>query len=184
MTNPTGPTGPTNPAMPAATGRRFVDGDDTYIQFVRTFRAPIEDVWAAVTESDRLARWLGSWTGDPATGSVLFQMLFEGDEVPQEHFAIDECTPPCRLRITTSMPHDGESPEHWRLRLDLSEEGGVTTLTFAQDVPDPTMATSVGPGWDYYLDRMVVAEAGGDVANVDFDAYYPALSEHYRREFS
>ena len=30
--------------------------------FERTFRAPIEDVWAAVTESDRLARWIGEWT--------------------------------------------------------------------------------------------------------------------------
>ena len=29
-----------------------------------TFRAPIEDVWAAVTEPERLARWIGTW---PAT---------------------------------------------------------------------------------------------------------------------
>lgn len=180
----TRPTTPSTPAAPTATGRRYVDGDATYVQFVRTFRAPITDVWAAVTESDRLARWLGSWTGDPATGSVLFQMLFEGDEVPQEHFAIDECTPPYRLRITTSMPHDGENPEHWQLQVDLAESDGVTTLTFAQNVPDPSMAESVGPGWDYYLDRMVVAEAGGDVAAVDFDDYFPALSEHYRGEFA
>lgn len=185
MTSPTTPTPTPTPApTPAATGRRLVEGDDTYVQFVRTFRAPIADVWAAVTESDRLARWIGSWTGDPTTGSVLFQMLFEGDEVPQEHFAIDECTPPYRLRITTSMPYDGEDPEHWQLRLDLAESDGVTTLTFAQNVPDPSMATNVGPGWDYYLDRMAAAEAGTDPAAVDFDDYFPALSEHYRQEFA
>ena len=46
----------------------------------RTFRAPVEDVWAAVTEPERLARWIGTWTGDPASGSVDFRMLFEGDE--------------------------------------------------------------------------------------------------------
>ena len=34
-----------------------------------TFHAPIEDVWAAVTEPERLARWIGTWTGDPATGT-------------------------------------------------------------------------------------------------------------------
>ena len=71
-----------------------------------------------------------------------------------------------------------------QLQVDLAESDGVTTLTFAQNVPDPAMAANVGPGWDYYLDRMVVAEAGGDVAAVDFDSYYPALSEHYRREFA
>lgn len=34
----------------------------TVLVFERTFHAPIEDVWAAVTESDRLARWIGVWT--------------------------------------------------------------------------------------------------------------------------
>ena len=37
-----------------------------YVVFERTFRAPIDDVWAAVTEPERLERWIGTWTGDPA----------------------------------------------------------------------------------------------------------------------
>lgn len=176
-------TSQTSQPSPAPTGRRVDDGGVSYVVLERTFRAPIEDVWAAVTESDRLARWIGSWTGDPSSGAVTFQMLFE-DEVPAEEFRIDECEPPHRLRITTSSPTDGEEPEHWRLRLDLREEDGVTTLTFAQDVPDPQMAGGVGPGWEYYLDRMVAAETSGDVASVDFDDYYPALSGHYLGLFS
>lgn len=165
--------------------RRDVDGD-TYVSFERTFRAPIDDVWAAVTESDRLARWIGTWTGDPTAGEVLFQMTFEGDDVPQELFRIDECEAPHRLRITTEIPFDGESGEDresWQLRIDLAEADGVTTLTFAQGVTDPSMVENVGPGWDYYLDRMQAAETGADVAAIDFDDYYPAFSEHYRREF-
>ena len=42
----------------------------------RTFAAPIEDVWAAITEPERLARWIGTWTGDPASGRVRFAMTF------------------------------------------------------------------------------------------------------------
>ena len=38
------------------------------LTLTREFRAPIEDVWASVTESDRLARWIGTWTGDPTSG--------------------------------------------------------------------------------------------------------------------
>ncbi|WP_278259564.1 SRPBCC family protein [Nocardioides convexus] len=149
----------------------------------RTFRAPVADVWAAVTESDRLARWIGTWTGDPASGEVLFQMTYEGDEVGGETFRIDECVPPYRLRITTTMPKDDGTADHWRLRVDLAEEDGVTTLTFAQDLPDPTIAENVGPGWEYYLDRMVAAETGTDPAAVVWEDYYPAMSDHYRRAF-
>ncbi|WP_446222846.1 SRPBCC family protein [Nocardia sp. IBHARD005] len=167
--------------IPTATGHRRDLAEGPYCEWTRTFRAPIEDVWAAVTEPQRLARWLGTWTGDPASGEVKFQMTFE-DEMPAERFRIDECDAPHRLWITTSMT-DGENTEHWQLRLDLAEEGGITTLTFAQNVPDPTMVESVGPGWDYYLDRLVAAEADRDPATVSFEDYYPALSEHYRKEF-
>ena len=46
-----------------------------------------------------------------------------------------------------------------------------------------TTCPSVGPGWEYYLDRLVAAETGGDPATVDFDRdYYPAMAEHYRAE--
>ncbi len=169
--------------VPTATGRREVRDGRPYVVLERTFRAPIDDVWAAITESDRLARWIGSWTGDPATGRVVFRMLYEGDGMPEEDFAIDECTPPRRLAITTTAPYDGETLVTWQLELDLVESDGVTTLVFAQSVPDPPMAESVGPGWEYYLDRMVAAETGGDPAIISFDDYYPGLSAHYKGEF-
>jgi hypothetical protein len=60
----------------------------------------------------------------------------------------------------------------------------VTTLTFAQEVGDAVLAESVGPGWDYYLDRMVAAETGDDLGSIDFDDYYPVLAEHYRAELA
>lgn len=174
----------TTPTTPAATGRKEVREGVVFVVFERTFRAPIEDVWAAVTESDRLARWIGSWEGDPAAGEVAFRMLYEGDEHPAERFTIDECVPPHRLAITTEAPSPEGTTETWNLQVDLVEADGITTFTFGQSVPEPTMAESVGPGWDYYLDRMVRAEAGDDPGTLDFDDYYPALSEHYRGEFA
>jgi uncharacterized protein YndB with AHSA1/START domain len=174
----------TRPTTPSATGRRQERDGRTYVAFERTFHAPIDDVWAAVTESDRLARWIGSWEGDPDSGEVSFRMLYEGEGHPAERFVIEECVPPARLVITTESPSPEGTAEFWHLRLELTEADGVTTFTFLQSVPDPTMAESVGPGWDYYLDRMLVAEAGDDPGSLDFDDYYPALSDHYRSEFS
>lgn len=53
-------------SSPPPTGRLFPAADGTDLVVSRTFRAPIEDVWASVTESDRTARWFGAWQGDAA----------------------------------------------------------------------------------------------------------------------
>ncbi len=50
----------------------------TVLVLTRDFAARAEVVWAAITESDRLARWIGTFSGDPATGRVLLQMNARG----------------------------------------------------------------------------------------------------------
>jgi uncharacterized protein YndB with AHSA1/START domain len=161
------------------TGRRETrDGHDVVV-LRREFAAALEDVWAAVTEPDRLERWIGTWEGDPADGWVGFRMTAESPDASAERMWIDECDPPHRLATHSSTPY-GE----WHLALDLQEGDGVTTLTFAQRMSDPAVAADVGPGWDYYLDRLVAAETGGDVATVDFTDYHPADSDYYRSLFS
>ena len=166
---------------PTPTARREIrDGDDCVV-YDRTFAAPIEAVWAAVTEPERLERWIGTWAGDPASGAVAFRMTAEGEDVDPQTFTIDECDPPRRLAVTSPAP--GEEGD-WHLVLELAEEAGTTTLTFSQSVPNAEWAASVGPGWEYYLDRLVAAESGGDVAALDFDDYYPAQSDHFRTLFS
>jgi uncharacterized protein YndB with AHSA1/START domain len=159
-----------------ATGRLGdLDGRDAVV-FERTFRAPIDDVWAAVTESDRLARWIGTWSGDPASGEVRFRMTAEGDEYPENTYEIQRCEPPRRLTVRAV-----DEVGVWTLDLALSAADGVTTLLFSQVVENPDLIEDVGPGWDWYLDRLVAAETGGDVAAVDFTADYdPALRDHYR----
>ena len=158
------------------TGRidRDADGRPRLV-LTREFRAPIEDVWASVTESARLERWIGSFTGDPASGRVVFRMNAEGG-APAEDVEITACEPP-RLLAVTSRTSDGA----WHLELALSETDGVTKLVFRQPGIDPVEAESVGPGWEFYLDRLVAAETGGDVGAIDFDRdYYPAMRDHYR----
>ena len=159
------------------TGRITTEGGRRVLTITREFRAPIEDVWAAVTEPERLARWIGTFTGDPASGEVQFTMTAE-EGAPAEKMEIRECDPPRSLKVTA---HTGEG--HWHLDLVLEENDGVTVLTFAQPDIDPEAAESVGPGWEYYLDRLVAAETGGEVAAIDFERdYYPAMLEHYREQ--
>lgn len=164
-------------------GTRAEHDGRTFIEFTRTFPAPIEDVWAAVTESDRLARWIGGWTGDPADGHVQFLMGFEDNATP-ERMEITACEAPRLLRLHSTVLTENPEQQQWHFRIDLSETDAGTTLTFAQDVPDAAMAEGVGPGWDYYLDRLVAAQTGGDPSTIDFDDYYPARSAHYRAMFA
>lgn len=149
-------------------------GDRDAVTWERTFRAPIDDVWAAVTESERLARWIGTWSGDPADGFVMFTMTAEGEDVPEQRFEIPECDPPRLVRVE-AVDEFGA----WYLTLELTEAEGITTLTFSQLVDDVAAIENTGPGWEYYLDRLVVAEDGGDATTVDWDAYYPAQREYY-----
>jgi uncharacterized protein YndB with AHSA1/START domain len=158
-------------------GRITREGDQRVLTITRVFRAPIQDVWAAVTEPDRLLRWIGTFTGDPASGRVKFRMTAE-EGAQEEDMEIRECTPPQVLKVTA---HTSEG--HWHLDLLLEEHDGTTTLTFAQPDIDPVAAEMIGPGWEYYLDRLVAAETGGDVQAIDFDRdYYPAMLEHYRAQ--
>lgn len=137
-------------------------------------------MWAAVTESERLGRWIGTWTGDPASGRVIFTMTAEGEDVEPRTYLIDVCEPPRRLVTRLQM---GQEDQEWMITLDLAEIDGITTLTFAQAITEPDAAENVGPGWEYYLDRLVVAENGGNITDVVWEDYYPVQSNHYRELF-
>ena len=105
-------------------------------------------------------------------------MVFEEGHAA-ETMEIRRCDPPRALHLTGQ-----QGDEAWHLDLDLAYADGVTTLTFTQPDVTPAMAQDVGPGWEYYFDRLVDAEEGRDPAGRDFERdYHPAMSEHYRAQF-
>ena len=97
------------------TGRREERGGATYLVWERTFAQWPEQVWAAVTEPARLARWIGTWEGDPGDGAVDFRMTAEGEDCPTERYRILACDPPRRLVVES-----GDGPV-WHLELDVVE---------------------------------------------------------------
>lgn len=143
------------------------------MQIERHFHVGIDELWAAMTESDRLEGWIGRWDGDPATGKVRFFMTAEGADVEPEEVVITECRPPHHFAADTSVGQGA-----WRLRFELSQDGDITTLVFAQALGDDPLG-SIGPGWEYYLERLARTVAGGSAADVIWDDYYPAMSGFY-----
>jgi uncharacterized protein YndB with AHSA1/START domain len=153
---------------PKPTGH--VRGNDLIL--TRTFRAPIDDVWTSVTESESTARWFGSWEGDAGPGkTVRLQMLHEKGQ-PQMNVTIEKCEAPRHL-VVAAKDDSGE----WRLELTLTQTGDTTELRFVHHLSDRKLAGDVGPGWEYYLDMLVAAREGRALPS--FEDYYPAQKAHY-----
>ncbi|MFI6423874.1 SRPBCC family protein [Promicromonospora sp. NPDC050880] len=152
-----------------------LEDDGRTLVLVRRFRAPIEDVWGSVTDPDRLARWFGTWTGDPSTGRVLVTMTAEAEPADPTEFQVHACEAPHLLAVSAVDEYG-----HWRLRAELAEVEGGTTLTLRQMELDPKTLSETGPGWEWYLNRLVAAVEGGELPDLgDFDADYVPLSARY-----
>lgn len=159
-----------------ATGRIVSNGNGPDIVIERTFRAPIGDVWASIVEPERMNRWVGTWTGDPGAGKrVSFTMTAEDGATPED-VLIHGCDAPRRLDVESFQ--GGTS---WRMSVDLADADGVTTLVFRQrvDVKDEG-ASSYGPGWEYYLDRLVAVHEDTPFAN--WDDYYPSQVPYWEEQ--
>ena len=154
------------------TGRLDRDDGRRDLVLTRTFRAPIEDVWASITESERTARWFASWTGEPGPGKTIRYRLTHEEGTPEGDMTIEACEEPVHLAVSA-----GDEYGTWRLEATLSEDGGVTTLTFVQHLDPDADIASVGPGWEYYLDALVASRAGEALPS--FDDYYPAQQAYY-----
>jgi uncharacterized protein YndB with AHSA1/START domain len=153
-------------------GRLFPAAGGTDLVLSRSFRAPIEDVWASVTESERTARWFGPWEGDAAPGrTIKMQMAYE-DQAPWFDVRIDACEPPRRLAVST-IDESGTM----RIELLLSHAGGRTELRLVHHLDTTGAVGEMGPGWEYYLDMLVAARDGRPAPS--FDDYYPAMKPYY-----
>lgn len=156
------------------TGRPETRKGQDYLVLTRTFAASVDDVWAAITEPERLGRWFGTWTGDPATGQVRVRWDFE-EEMADETYAIDACEAPHHLRLHNV----NEDPSQvWTLDLRLREEAGRTVLDFAQVLNPQLPVTDVGPGWEYYLDRLADSITTGEVSTVGWNGYLDMAPEY------
>jgi uncharacterized protein YndB with AHSA1/START domain len=158
------------PAKP--TGRLAHREDGLYLMLNRLFASPIEDVWASLARPSGLEKWIGTYTGSPATGAVKFLMSAE-ENAQWEYVTILECHAPHRF-----AGDFGTGDDAWRAMFHLVEGDRMTTLTFGQRLRSAAEASTVGPGWDYYLDRLVAARAGLPLP--EREHYFPAHAQYYK----
>lgn len=133
---------------------------------------PVEDVWSAVTDSERLGRWFGTYTGRGRPGgTVEFTVTGEvdagGEVAAPVTVTILECDAPRRLVV--DMPESAE--RSWRVAVDLAPHGDGTLMVFTQEVADGLDPADISAGWRWYLDRLEASLHGTDMPQ--WSAYAP-----------
>jgi uncharacterized protein YndB with AHSA1/START domain len=116
-----------------------VDGDTVRVLLRRRYPTEPADLWSALTEPERVARWFMPLQGDLREGG---NFRLEGNASGD----ILTCTPPQLLRVT--FGHETSVVE-----LRLQADGDETVLELEHTVPlamagSAAGALFVGPGWD------------------------------------
>lgn len=164
--------------IPTPTGRLLRTPDGVDLVLTRGFALPVEEVWAAVTESARTALWFGPWQGDGAPGGTArVRMVFEEQE-PWIELRVEACEAPHRLVVST-VDEEGS----WNLELKLSgtsaaaADAGGTELRFIQHRDTEAGLGEIGAGWEYYLDKLRASLDG--TPQPVFEDYYPVQKAYF-----
>lgn len=161
---------------PAGTVTRLPDGR-TELAFRREFPDPVAEVWSAITDPQRCARWFASWSGDGRPGGTVSLVMTSDEDGggPAEPAVVTACDAPHRLAVRIGAPDDGPP---WEITVDLAADaGGGTVMEFRQVLPPGFSPADAGPGWHWYLDRLAAALSGAPMP--DWEATLAATAPRY-----
>jgi uncharacterized protein YndB with AHSA1/START domain len=136
-------------AIERSVGQRSMPAGEAHtVALQRTYDAPVEEVWDALTDPQRIVRWFLPITGDLRLGGT-YQL--EGNAGGK----ILRCEPPHSLLVTWAMGEDTGASQV-EVRLSPAGEGKtLLRLDHAAVVPPEMWAEygpgAVGVGWDLGL---------------------------------
>ncbi len=126
----------------------------------------IDDLWSAITDPVRLARWHGRAEGDLRLGGE-FRLYLEADDIDSIG-RIDACEPPRRLVVTTR-----ETDESYRKGQGVPPFDAVKEITLTADGDQTILVIEVrgmpldkiaffGAGWQIHAENLAAYIAGSD----------------------
>jgi uncharacterized protein YndB with AHSA1/START domain len=126
----------------------------------------IEDLWSALTDPGRLARWHGQVDGDLRPGGQ-FRVYNEADDV-ESTGRVEVCEPPRRLVVTTRETDqsyqrgNGVPPFDKTCEAILTADGDQTILVIeVRGIPLDKIAF-YGAGWQIHAENLAAYIAGRD----------------------
>jgi uncharacterized protein YndB with AHSA1/START domain len=133
----------------------------------------IDDVWSAITDPSRLARWYGEIAGDLRVGGEyrarLFASGWEGTG------RVEACEPPRRLVVTGAEP--GEPAQV--TEVTLTADGGQTIFVLEERGMPVDLLAAYGAGVQIHVEDLAAHLAGRErgEASTRWNELQPAYAE-------
>src|SRR6266705_3135588 len=144
-------------SLRSADGKGIVRIEDRY-------DTDIDDLWSALTDPARLARWHGQVEGDLRPGGE-FRLYLEADDI-EAAGRVEACEPPRRLLVTTRETDEsylrgkGVPPFDETLEATLTPDGDQTILVIeVKGMPLDAIAF-YGAGWQIHAENLAAYIAG------------------------
>jgi uncharacterized protein YndB with AHSA1/START domain len=142
---------------------RSADGTGV-VRMQDRFDTDIDDVWSALTDPLRLARWIGEVGGDLRPGGQF--RLYVEDAGSDATGRVEAYEPPRRLRVTTRetdesyLRGNGVPPYDEVIEATLTADGDQTILVIeVQGMPLDAVAF-YGAGWQIHAESLAAYLAG------------------------
>jgi uncharacterized protein YndB with AHSA1/START domain len=150
----------------AAAGDRIVgtlrtaDGKGV-VRLEDRFATGTDDLWSALTDPGRLARWLGEFEGDLRLGGEFRARFFDGWEGTGR---IDMCEPPRHLLVTTR--HVRQTDEH-TAEATLTADGDHTILILELRGMPVNLLSEYGAGNQVHVEDLAAHLAGRERCDIE-----------------
>jgi uncharacterized protein YndB with AHSA1/START domain len=127
------------------------------------FPTDIDDLWSALTDPQRLARWVAEVEGELRPGGDFGAHYLGGALDVTGH--VDACEPPHRLLLTMrdTDPHPGQ-PEKTVIEATLSAAGDGTILVVEERGLPLDLLPAYGAGVQIHVENLAAHLAGRDLA--------------------
>ena len=139
------------------------------------FDAGIDDVWSALTDPSRLARWYGEVEGDLRLGGEyrarLFASGWEGTG------RVEACEPPQRLLVSIK---DADEPDENLIEVTLTADDNQTTMVWEERGMPLDLLSAYGAGVQLHVEDLADHLAGRERredAKARWDELHPAYQD-------
>jgi len=160
---------------------RSADGRDV-VRIEDRYDTGIDDLWSALIDPARLARWFGRVGGDLRLGGE-FRLFVPGAELDLIGH-VKACEPPRRLRVTTRETEEsyqqgvGEPPFDEDIEATLTADGDQTILVIEVSGVPLEKVAFYGVGWQIHAENLRAHLAGHEVG--DDEARWAELVPPYQ----
>jgi uncharacterized protein YndB with AHSA1/START domain len=154
-------------SLRSADGKGIVRMEDRY-------DTDIEDLWSALTDPERLARWIGEVEGDLRLGGEFRTHFFASGA--RSTGRVEACDPPERLLLSTK--HVDASYE-LVIEATLTADGGETILVVEQRGMPLDLLHGYGAGIQIHFEHLAAHIAGRERSD-DVEARWEELVPAYQ----